>query len=60
MEVLFNNFASGTLLSSILGSDTLIQLDVGEGQFFPTPIVGAEYSVLVWNKRSSPHGRACR
>jgi len=47
MEVLFNNFASGTLLFDILGSDTSIELDVGEGQFFPTPIVGAEYCILV-------------
>lgn len=47
MEVLFNNFASGTLLFDILGSDTDITLDVGEGNFFPTPIVGAEYCVLV-------------
>ena len=47
MEVLFNNFASGTLLNDILGSDLNITLDVGEGNFFPTPIVGAEYCVCV-------------
>ena len=47
MEVLFNNFASGTLLNDILGSDAIIELDAGEGNFFPTPIVGAEYCVCV-------------
>ncbi|RLC18916.1 MAG: hypothetical protein DRI24_01735 [Deltaproteobacteria bacterium] len=47
MEVLFNNFASGVLLLDILAGDTEISLDVGEGVFFPDPIEGVEYCVLV-------------
>ena len=47
MEVLFNNFASGTLLGGILAADGTLTLDVGEGSFFPSPIVGVEYCVLV-------------
>jgi hypothetical protein len=47
MELIFNNFSSGTLLAAILAGDTTLTLDVGEGAFFPQPIPGVEYTVLV-------------
>jgi len=47
MEVIYNNFASGTMAVPILAADTTIVLDVGQGQFFPNPIAGVQYSVLV-------------
>jgi hypothetical protein len=47
MQAIYNNFASGTLLNDILAGDFTLTLDTGEGQFFPSPIPGAEYCVLV-------------
>lgn len=47
MEVIFNNFASGTLASDINAGDVVIDLAFGEGAFFPSPIPGSEYCVLV-------------
>lgn len=47
MILLYNNFASGVLLSDILAGDLTFSLDVGEGAFFPEPILGVEICVLV-------------
>lgn len=47
MEVLFNNFASGVLASDILAGDLTLDVEVGEGAFFPNPIPGVEYCVIV-------------
>ena len=47
MEVIYNNFASGTMSVAILPADTTIVLDAGQGAFFPTPIVGVQYCVMV-------------
>lgn len=47
MEVIYNNFASGTLSVGVLAAETTLVLDVGEGAFFPDPIVGVQYCVLV-------------
>ncbi len=47
MELIFSNFASGQLAGNQLAADLVIVLDVGEGAFFPDPVPGVEYSVLV-------------
>lgn len=47
MQVIYNNFASGILLSDILAADLTLTLDTGQGAFFPDPIPGVEYCVLV-------------
>lgn len=47
MQLIYNNFATGTLLSDILAGDLTLTLDTGDGSLFPSPIPGAEYCVLV-------------
>ena len=47
MTPIYNNFASATLLADILAGDLSLSVDVGEGQFFPDPIVGVEFCVIV-------------
>lgn len=47
MNVLFNNFASGTLLLDIAIGDLTLELDMGQGAFFPQPVLPGDYSVLV-------------
>ena len=47
MTPIYNNFASATLLSNITAGETELSVDVGEGQFFPDPIVGVEFCIIV-------------
>lgn len=47
MQLIYNNFASGELVANILAADLVISLEPGQGAFFPDPIPGVEYCVLV-------------
>lgn len=49
MAQLFANNASGKLLSSISDTETVIQLELGEGVVFPTPTNGDYFLVTLTN-----------